>query len=47
MTRILLIFKYPNIYKVKHKEKSTIYVVKNKWIIFGHYAEFIQVAQSK
>ena len=47
MTRISIIFKYPNIYEVKHKE-STIYVVKKlKWIIFGHYAEFIWVAQSK
>ena len=43
MTRISLIVKCPNI----HKVKSTIYVVKNKRIIFRHYAEFIQVAQSK
>ena len=47
MTRISLIFKYSNIYKVKHKEKSTIHVVKIKQIIFRHYAEFIWVAQSE
>ena len=38
MTRISLIFKYPNIYKVKHKEK-----VQYMWLkINGSYSDIMQ-----
>ena len=38
MTRISLIFKYPNIYKVKHKEK-----VQYVWLkINGSYSDIMQ-----
>ena len=38
MTRISLIFKYPNIYKVKHKEKVQYMQLK----INGSYSDIMQ-----